>query len=870
MRMDRGPAASLSLAIVSLHEKESSRMKIRVGSRQEGSGPGAPAAASEAGPERLGRYLLGELLGIGGMGRVYGGYDPELDRKVAIKLLWRSDPFLLVRFLQEAQLQARLDHPNICKIYEVEANAAAPFIAMQRIHGHSLLDRTLDLELEQVLDLMIQCAEAVQAAHDAGMIHRDLKPGNILLEADGAGGWHPWLLDFGLAKDLAGPDLTQGSRVMGTPAFMAPEQALGKGVSVRSDLYSLGATFYAFLGGRAPFQAASATELLVRQSREQPPSLTALNPVVPAALATIIHTCLRREPRLRYGSAAALAQDLGRLKAGQPIQARPPLASRTWVQLTAAAALATLLAGAGLLALRPPQPPLAGLSGRPGQPLQLLVMPTGFGGQADSWMQKSLTRLVITTLWRAPGLRTLTLGSEELPVPPPTDLAAAKALLRNEAADLALLVTLRPSGDRLTFSLATLRPGESQPRPLMERTFEPASYYDQEREINRNLTRLLGLPGPGHQVYLPSRPETRQAIAQVMELKVTQQNSESDRTAIGILRQILSREPDYPQAHAWLSEMLNGQANEAAHHGRMAEMAAVLAESRREAETAIRLEPGGMAGYQGLGTAQRLAGDLEGAQRTAQLSLEADPEDPSAHWQMAMAASLRPGQEAHRLALAHARRGVELDRRQPQAHYRLAHIHQDAGQFPQALAALEPALRQLPTLEYGQLMRSNLLLWSGRGAEAESALKAALAVLPNSRMLKRNQVYSAFLARDAGTFPHRFQVCRDIWPEGHPTREFLEGLREAFAGRWERTRARYGRALAAARIQAPTLPFSGRSSFSVDFYLMGRVLAEGPDRTSARPFIAFADTLFPKRLRMAQRDPAFRGLWPEAEPWPGD
>ena len=292
------------------------------GSRPETPHVGGYAQSFPGG--RVGRYLLRELLGQGGMGRVYAAYDPILKREVALKLLGRDDPLMLVRFLLEAQFQARLDHPAICRVFEVGTDEELPYIAMERIHGEDLLHTQAELALPQLLEVLAEIAEAIEAAHEAGLIHRDIKPGNVLLEQDHHGHWRPRVLDFGLARDLEGPGMTVGSGVLGTPAYMAPEQAMGEPATAKSDIYALGATYFAFLTGRPPFQAHSASELLALHRDEESPALCRLKPDLPKELETILRKCLEKEPHRRYESAQALAEDLRRLQSGEPILAKPP------------------------------------------------------------------------------------------------------------------------------------------------------------------------------------------------------------------------------------------------------------------------------------------------------------------------------------------------------------------------------------------------------------------------------------------------------------------------------------------------------------------------------------------------------------------
>ncbi|MDI1432910.1 protein kinase domain-containing protein [Polyangium sorediatum] len=286
---------------------------------------------SDPRPERRGvppslaeRYEDIHFLGEGGMGTVYRGRDPRLGRTVALKLLKDSDPDLWRRFLQEARAQAKIQHDNVCRIYEAGEADGEPFIAMQYIEGEPLSKVAGRLSLEQRVKVMREVSAAVHEAHRLGLIHRDLKPGNILVEVGADGDIKPYVMDFGLAREVADRGETVTGAVVGTPAFMSPEQARGdvRTLDRRSDVYSLGATLYDLVADHPPFVAPHAWKLLMRVAFEDAPALGKVKKGVPADLETIVMKCLERDPGRRYDSARALAADLQRFLDGEPIQAR--------------------------------------------------------------------------------------------------------------------------------------------------------------------------------------------------------------------------------------------------------------------------------------------------------------------------------------------------------------------------------------------------------------------------------------------------------------------------------------------------------------------------------------------------------------------
>jgi serine/threonine protein kinase/tetratricopeptide (TPR) repeat protein len=283
---------------------------------------------------RLGNYQILEEIARGGMGVVYRARHLASRRIVALKrvLTYHSDSQqTLARFQREAQAAASLDHPNILPIYDVgTTDDELPYFSMKFAAGGSLLNARnfFRHDLRRCVQLILKVAQAIDYAHSRGVIHRDLKPGNILLDAEA----EPMLADFGLAKWLdAGGDLTCSLTVFGTPGYIAPEQAETSNLTPAVDVYSLGAIFFELLSGRAPFLGEHAIGV-IRQATERPaPKLRSIAPNLPRDLETICARCLEREPTARYNSAGDLAQDLERWLEDKPIIARQAsLSSRIW------------------------------------------------------------------------------------------------------------------------------------------------------------------------------------------------------------------------------------------------------------------------------------------------------------------------------------------------------------------------------------------------------------------------------------------------------------------------------------------------------------------------------------------------------------
>jgi serine/threonine protein kinase len=267
-----------------------------------------------AGAEKTiaGRYQLGERLGLGGMSTVQVAFDTRLERYVAVKLLAEhlaDDAQFVTRFRREAMAAARLVHPNIVQVYDfgLDEPSGRHYIVMERIVGPSgaqvLRDRD-HLPIDEAVDWIAQSCRGLEYAHRHGLVHRDVKPGNLLLsEADGT----IKLADFGIAKTASDESsITQVGSVLGTAAYLAPEQAAGEEAGPAADLYGLGVVAYQLLSGRLPYEAASLTELALKQQREIPPPLHHVDPSIPPALAVAVERALALTPGERYASADAM------------------------------------------------------------------------------------------------------------------------------------------------------------------------------------------------------------------------------------------------------------------------------------------------------------------------------------------------------------------------------------------------------------------------------------------------------------------------------------------------------------------------------------------------------------------------------------
>ncbi len=312
--------------------------------------------------ERLGPYEIQAPLGAGGMGEVYKAKDTRLDRTVAIKVLpshVASHPEVRQRFEREARAVSSLNHPHICTLYDIGSENGIDFMVMEHIEGDTLADRLKKgaLPLDEALRYGTEIADALDKAHRQGVVHRDLKPGNIMLAKSGAK-----LLDFGLAKMTAAETnagglsalpteakpLTQEGSILGTFQYMAPDQLEGKEADARTDILTFGAVVYEMVTGKKAFEGTSQASLIVAIMERDPPAISELQPMTPPALDRVIKKCLSKDPDSRWQSASDLHDELKWIAEGglttDTVIPAPKLGQRT-IPFVVVAVLAAVVAG---------------------------------------------------------------------------------------------------------------------------------------------------------------------------------------------------------------------------------------------------------------------------------------------------------------------------------------------------------------------------------------------------------------------------------------------------------------------------------------------------------------------------------------------
>jgi serine/threonine protein kinase/Tfp pilus assembly protein PilF len=293
------------------------------------------------------RYQIIEEIGRGGMGRVYKAVDKELNKVVALKMIkpeLSKTSSLVERFKKELVLARKVTHKNVCRIHDLGEVRGIRFISMQYIEGQDLkklIHQTGKLTVEKAVAISEQICEALQAAHDEGVIHRDLKPQNIMLDSKG----NAYVMDFGIARSLESEEVTKPGMVIGTPHYMSPEQAEGKEADVRSDIYALGCILYEMTTGKPPFKADTSVAMIHKHMTETPKPPSQFNPQIPKALEEIILKCLQKKPEKRYQKVDDIIKAIDDVKPDLISAAKP--AKMSWKKIIPIAAIILIMIGIG-------------------------------------------------------------------------------------------------------------------------------------------------------------------------------------------------------------------------------------------------------------------------------------------------------------------------------------------------------------------------------------------------------------------------------------------------------------------------------------------------------------------------------------------
>jgi len=432
------------------------------------------AAVFQIGEVVGGRYEILQLLGEGGMGAVYKAADRALDRFVALKVIrpeLASNPAILARFKQELLLAHKVTHRNVIRIYDLGEAEGVMFITMEFIDGkdlRSLIREKAKFTPEEAVEVIQQVCQALDAAHSVGIIHRDLKPQNIMQDPAG----RILVMDFGLARTFQGDGMTQSGAIVGTMEYMSPEQALGKDLDQRSDIFALGLILFELLTGKTPFHADSALASLIKRTQERAVSVSDIDAKIPGALTGVVSKCLERDLNARYQTAAAILADLNTWKdkrAAGTIKfdaALTPLGRTLPWPLIAGILTVIILAMAGLLAVPSVRNRIVGGAAKPGGPHQpVTVLVADFANHTgDAVLDDTLEPMINVALEGASFINAYSRGdarklAKKLPNPTEKlDVQSARLVAVDQGVNAVVTGDISKRGDKYVISATALDP----------------------------------------------------------------------------------------------------------------------------------------------------------------------------------------------------------------------------------------------------------------------------------------------------------------------------------------------------------------------------------------------------------------------------
>ncbi|MBK8725392.1 MAG: protein kinase [Holophagaceae bacterium] len=835
---------------------------------------------------RFGPYALLEKLGEGGMGEVWKAMDTRLERVVALKLMKGEDESVRKALIREAKTASQLTHPNIAVIFEAGEEEGVPFIAMEYVEGQTLAERlgTRSSEAE-ILAIARQAGAALLHAHQKGVVHRDIKPDNLVL----TGGGHLEILDFGIAKRAVGAEpgasaptvvhLTQPGVSMGTPAYMSPEQAYGRAVGPASDQFSLGVVLRELATGERTFKRETMLETLHAVVKDDPWRLADLRPDLSPALCETLDRMIRKEPAERFpdldaflaalpdGSAAVAPAPLPRQVLPAAEVPQPP-SRRSW---RLALGLGALLVACGFLAWRLWEPKAPEPPGR--RVVALLPVHLEPTDPARSWIGTSLADAMNTSLLRRGDLRVLDRpwvaeAARRKGWTPEAGPEALVALGRELKADWLVVGECGMEGERLVVRM-TLKDA-AQGRSMGDFKVEGSvpGLLLLEDALATKLPAMMGLEaapsagsgGPAPDAHQKAKNlRTRELHARALEL-ADRGNLDAYDAARTLFREAIELEPGYAPAHAGLAWALQDMGATEAHLGRQDSALLRFKEAEASARKALALDPRSTLALRALGGALIRQSRFAEARLAAAKAVALDPVDH--HALVGLADTYAYGDLPADRAKARQFYGqaVEIAPAYWYGHFRYAVLLQNEGDLEASVKEADLASSLQPSAEYSYLTAGLSLLWLGQPDAARGRLEAGLQQVPASKLLKLTLALAAHAMRDAGTYHRLKEDLATAWPPGHIIAILLDGLGADLDGHPAQSRTAFlGEARKARKSQWESRPASDRRGASVNLYHMARALALRKD-PAAQEILAVSEALNPGKARVAAKDPAFQGL----------
>ncbi len=689
--------------------------------------------------QQFGSYEIIKMLGHGGMGEVYLAKDIRLNRQVAIKVLsleLAENKEQLARFRKEAGFAASLNHPNICTIYETGEVDGRTYICMEYVEGKTLRDRIAGepMSLHEVLDISIQIADALEEARKKNIVHRDIKPVNILLTARN----QAKILDFGLAKQIRTPgssdlsgaatesSITEAGAVRGTVAYMSPEQALGRPVDPRSDIFAFGVVLYQMLTGRLPFSGTSTTEVLDAILHKTPAPVARFNDAVPQDLVRVLNKMVEKDPDTRYQSVHEVWVDLRRIRGESTAKGVIPsewLEQRPWFRSRSAMIAAILILacaiGASIYFLR--KPVSNDVAGAPSKvaPVSIAVLLFQYNGQdpAHQYLGTLMTDGLIACLQPVPGIA----------IAPYANVREIKSTdsMKEVARDLGVRWIVRGSvsvkNEDVEIMLELI---SSEGSPVWKQTLSgrPVAALDLAK---KNILDALHLDGTATKEIEQLRTPNLDAYRKYLEARNRQEGWDVESNlddAIALYREALALDPDFAAARAGLATALIGQF----HKKRQP---ALLSSASEEAQRAVGLDPNLPEALLAYGMVQVQSGRSVEASDAFSRALKLAPGDDAACRSLAdMYSSLGRNNEARQMY----QQAIDLRPDYWMNHYVLGTFEwQYAGDLKAARLHLDKAGQLHPEGYAPLVMIGNFYLTQGNLQEAEVYYRKSLELSSN-------------------------------------------------------------------------------------------------------------------------------------------